>query len=115
MSDFADIDLPSVIHSRGWESLCDVPVTCSLVLIQEFYSNMHEINRSVPFFFTRIRDMRIPVTSQLVADVLYVPRIEFPDYPSLGMSSCLLFVSALLLGVSVFSHHVDLLLKVLDS
>ena len=30
---FADTDLPSVIHSRGWESLCDVPVTCPLVLI----------------------------------------------------------------------------------
>ena len=26
--------------------------------------------------------MRIPVTSQLVANVLQVPRIEFPDYPS---------------------------------
>ena len=31
--DFADTDLPSVIHSRGWESLCDVSVTCPLVLI----------------------------------------------------------------------------------
>ena len=28
LSDFADTDLPSVIHSRGWESLCDVLVTC---------------------------------------------------------------------------------------
>ena len=26
--------------------------------------------------------MRILVTAQLVADVLQVPRIEFPDYPS---------------------------------
>ena len=26
--------------------------------------------------------MRIPITPQLVADVLRVPRIEFPDYPS---------------------------------
>ena len=33
LSDFAYTDLPSVIHSRGWESLCDVPVTCPLVLI----------------------------------------------------------------------------------
>ena len=82
LSDFADIDLPSVIHSKGWESLCDVPVTCPLVLIQEFYSNMHEIDRSVLLFFTRIRGMHIPVTPQLVADVLHVPRIEFPDYPS---------------------------------
>ena len=33
LSDFADTDLPFVIHSRGWESLCDVSVTCPLVLI----------------------------------------------------------------------------------
>ena len=82
LSDFVDTDLPSVIHSRGWESLCDVPVTCPLMLIQEFYSNMHGIDRSVPLFFTRVRGMRIPITPQLVVDVLRVPRIEFPDYPS---------------------------------
>ena len=72
LSDFADTDLPSVIHSRGWESLCDVSVTCPLVLIQEFYSNMHEIDHSVPLFFTRIQGTHIPVTPQLVADVLHV-------------------------------------------
>ena len=82
LSDFADIDLLSVIHSRGWESLCDVSVTCPLVLIQEFYSNMHGIDRSVSLFFTRIRGTLIPITPQLVMDVLRVPRIEFPDYPS---------------------------------
>ena len=52
LADFADTDLPTVIHSREWESLCDVPVTCPLMLIQEFYSNMHEIDCSVPLFFT---------------------------------------------------------------
>ena len=62
LSDLADIDLPSVIHSRGWESLCDVSVPCPLILIQEFYSNMHGIDRSVPFFFTRVRGTRIFVT-----------------------------------------------------
>ena len=31
--DFADTDFPSIIHSRGWESLCDVPITCPLMLI----------------------------------------------------------------------------------
>ena len=31
--DFADIDLPDVFHNRGWESLCDVSVTCPSVLI----------------------------------------------------------------------------------
>ena len=30
---FADTDLPSVIHSRGWESLCNVPITYPLVLV----------------------------------------------------------------------------------
>ena len=78
LSDFTNTDLPSVIHNRGWESLCDIPVTCSLVLIQEFYSNIH----GVLLFFTRIRGTSIPVTPQLVVDVLQVPRIEFPDYPS---------------------------------
>ena len=43
---------------------------------------MHEIDRLVPFFFTRIRGTPIPVTPQLVADVVRVPRIEFLDYPS---------------------------------
>ena len=62
LSDFADADLPSVIHSRGWESLCDVPITCPLMLIQEFYSNMHEIDCSVPLFFTLVRGTRILVT-----------------------------------------------------
>ena len=32
-TDFADTDLPSVIHSRGRKSLCDVSVTCPLMLI----------------------------------------------------------------------------------
>ena len=82
MLDFADTDLFSVIHSRGWESLCDILVTCPLMLIQEFYSNMHGIDLSVLLFFTHVRGTRIPITLQLVADVLWVPRIEFPDYPS---------------------------------
>ena len=82
LSDFADTDLPSVIHSRGWESLCDVLVTCPLVLIQEFYFNMHGIDHSVPLFFTHVRGTRILVTAQLVADVLHVPSIEFLDYLS---------------------------------
>ena len=43
---------------------------------------MHGIDCSVPLFFTRVRGMRIPVTPQLVDDVLQVPKIEFPDYPS---------------------------------
>ena len=43
---------------------------------------MHGIDRLVPLFFTRVRGTRILVTPQLVANVLQVPRIEFPDYPS---------------------------------
>ena len=82
LSNFADTDLPFVIHSRGLESLCDVPITCPLVIIQEFYSNMHGIDRSIPLFFTRVRGTCILVTPQLVVDVLRVLRIEFPDYPS---------------------------------
>ena len=62
LADFTNTDLSTVIHSQEWDSLCDVSVTCLLVLIQEFYSNMHKIDRLVPLFFTRIRRMRIPIT-----------------------------------------------------
>ena len=41
---------------------------------------MHGINWSVPPFFTCVRGTRIPITPQLVTDVLWVHRIEFPDY-----------------------------------
>ena len=33
LANFTDTDLPTVIHSRGWESLCDILVTCPFVLI----------------------------------------------------------------------------------
>ena len=79
---FVDTDLPTIIHSWEWESLCDEPVTCPLVLIQEFYSNMYKIDRSIPHFVTRVRGISIPIILQLVADMLRLPRIEFPDYPS---------------------------------
>ena len=61
--------------------MCDVPVTCLTVLIEEFYSNMHGFDFSVPFFSTCIRGMCIVVTSQLVADMLHVLRVEQLDYP----------------------------------
>ena len=77
--DFTDIGLPTIIHSRGWESLCDVLVTCPSMLIQKFYSNIHGFDFSIPLFSTRVRGTCIVVTSQLVADVLYVPRVEHPD------------------------------------
>ena len=80
LANFANINLPDVIHSRGWESLCDVLVTCLSMLILEFYSNMHGIDSSVPLFHTRARGTHIVATSQLVADVLHVSRVKHLDY-----------------------------------
>ena len=39
-------------------------------------------DHSVPHFVSHVKGISIHVTLQLVADVLRVPRIEFPDYPS---------------------------------
>ena len=52
------------------------------MLIQEFYSNMHGLDSSVPLFHTGVRGTRIVVTLESVSDVLCVPRVEHPDYPS---------------------------------
>ena len=81
MSDFSDIDLPTVIHSKGWELLCDISVTCPSMLIQEFYFNMHGFNYLVPLFVTSVRGTHIVVTLDIVSDLLHVPRVAHPDYP----------------------------------
>ena len=52
--DFSDTNLPIVIYSWVWESLCGALVTCSSVIIQEFYSNMHRFDYSIPQFSTRV-------------------------------------------------------------
>ena len=56
-------------------------ITCPSVIIQEFYSNMHRFDYSVPHFITRIRGTRIVVTLDLISEVLHVPKVEFADYP----------------------------------
>ena len=33
LSNFFDTDLPTIIYSRGWESLCGIPVTCPSMII----------------------------------------------------------------------------------
>ena len=33
LSKFSDTDLPTVIYSRGWESLCEISVTCPSMII----------------------------------------------------------------------------------
>ena len=78
---FFNIDLPTVIYSRGWESLCGTSVTCPSVIIQEFYSIMHGFDYSVPHFITHVQDTRIVVTLDLISEVLHVPRVKFADYP----------------------------------
>ena len=37
---------------------------------------------SIPHFITRVRGTHIAVTPQIIADVLHVPRVKFPDHPS---------------------------------
>ena len=81
LSNFSDTDLPTIIYSRSWESLCGISVTCPSMIIQEFYSNMHRFDYSVPHFVTRVRGTRIVVTPDIESEVLHVPRVTHPDYP----------------------------------
>ena len=52
------------------------------MIIQEFYSNMHGFNYSIPQFVTHIRGIRMVVTLGIVSEVLHVPRVAHLDYPS---------------------------------
>ena len=51
---------------------------------------MHGFDTSVPHFFSRVRGTHIAVTSDIVSEVLHVPRVMHPDYPSFN---CLRIVS----------------------
>ena len=82
LSDFSNTDLTIVIYNRGWQSLCGVSVTCPFVIIQEFYSNMHIFDYSIPLFVTHVRGIRMVVTPNIVSKVLHVPRVAHPNYPS---------------------------------
>ena len=43
---------------------------------------MHGFDYSTPLFITRVRGVRMEVTLAIVAEVLHVPRVAHPDYPS---------------------------------
>ena len=80
MLDFFNTDLPTVIHSKGWESLCGVSVTCPFVIIQEFDSIMQGFDYSIPQFSTRVRGICIVATPKIVSEVLHIPRVAHLDY-----------------------------------
>ena len=81
LSDFFNTDLPTVIYSKGWKSLCGIPVTCPSVIMQEFYFNMYGFYSSIPHFITRVRGTCIVVTLDLISEVIHVPRVVHPIYP----------------------------------
>ena len=51
------------------------------MIIQEFYSNIHRFDSSMPQFSTHVRGIHMVVTSKIVSKVLHVPRVAHPDYP----------------------------------
>ena len=55
---------------------------CPVMFIQEFYSNIHDIDTSVPQFVSTFRGTRIVVTPDLIFEVLHVLRVAHPNYPS---------------------------------
>ena len=52
------------------------------MIIHEFYSNMHRFDTSIPHFITCVQRTHIVVTPDIVSEVLNVPRVAHPDYPS---------------------------------
>ena len=80
LSDFSDTDIPIVIYSRSWESLCGILVTCPSMIILEFYSNMHGFDYLVHHFITCVWGTCIIVTLNLIFEVLHILRVAHPDY-----------------------------------
>ena len=51
------------------------------MFIQEFYSNIHNIDTSMPQFVSTFRGTHIVVTPDLISEVLRIPRVAHLDYP----------------------------------
>ena len=82
LSNIFDTALPTIIHSRGWESLCEIPVSYPTIIIHEFYSNIHGFDTFIPQFVTQVWGIRIVVTPELIFDELHILQVEIPYYPS---------------------------------
>ena len=82
LSDFPETPLPCAFHSWGWASLYEKLSRCPDVFIQEFYSNMHAIDTSVPRFTKVFCGTCIIVTQELISKILRIPRADHSDYPS---------------------------------
>ena len=52
------------------------------MIIQEFYSNMHGFDTSIPQFATQIQSTRIVVTLGLIFKILNIPQVAHLDYPA---------------------------------
>ena len=66
----------------GDRNLCEIPVSYPTVIIQEFYSNMHNFDTSIPQFVTQVQGTHIVVTSKIVSEILHILRVSHPDYPT---------------------------------
>ena len=51
------------------------------MFIQEFYSNIHDIDTFVPQFVSTFRGIRIIVTPDLISEVLHIPKVAHLNYP----------------------------------
>ena len=90
LSDFSNTPLPDGIHTWGWESLWEIPLRCPTMLIQEFYTNIHGIDTSVPQFVMTFKGTHIVVTLDFIFEIRHVPRVSHIDYPGY---QCLRIVS----------------------
>ena len=65
---------------QAGEFLLESPLRCPVVFIQEFYSNIHGIDTSIPRFATTFRGTCIVVIPDLIFEVLHVPKVVHPNY-----------------------------------
>ena len=60
------------------------------MFIKEFYSNIQAIDTFMPQFFAVFYSTHIVVTLYFISEVLHVPKVDRPDYPT---HSCLTSIS----------------------
>lgn len=84
MSDLSP-DLDATFTSRGWEPLLVELTPHPSLLVQEFYTDIHDVSRST--FKVFLRGKMIKITPDVISSLVHTPRVVHPLFPYLSVDT----------------------------
>ncbi|KAG6682447.1 hypothetical protein I3842_13G142000 [Carya illinoinensis] len=80
LGELTETIIPRIFESRQWQALTIGHPTPSVELVREFYSNIHDVSVDDSFEVS-LRNVVFRVTPGMIATLLNVPRVSYPEFP----------------------------------